>query len=61
MYRRLALSVLAIAVFTSCRPSQPGADQRVFQLVEAVSPQRLEQTVRTLAGFGTRHTLSDAA
>lgn len=61
MYRRLALSVLATAAAAACSQSQPRIDLRVSQLVEAVSPARLEQTVRTLTGFGTRHTLSDTA
>jgi hypothetical protein len=34
------------------------ADPEVARLVRDVSPARLETTVRTLAGFGTRHSLS---
>jgi hypothetical protein len=37
----------------------PSRDPVVRQLVDAVSADRLEQDVRTLAGFDTRHTLSD--
>ena len=55
-----ALSVLATVAVAACSPPQSRGDQRVTQLVDAVSPSRLEQTVRTLAGFGTRHTLSDS-
>ena len=31
----------------------------VAALVAEISPQRIEKTIRTLVGFGTRHTLSD--
>ncbi len=34
-------------------------DSRLHDQVEAVSPDRLEQDVKTLVSFGTRHTLSD--
>jgi hypothetical protein len=34
-------------------------DPRLHEIVAAVSPARLERDVRTLVGFGTRHTLSD--
>ncbi len=40
-------------------PVPPAQDIRVFDLVEAVSAARIERDVRTLVGFGTRHTLSD--
>lgn len=34
-------------------------DARIHEIVAAVSPDRIERDVRMLAGFGTRHTLSD--
>ena len=37
----------------------PGRDQRMYELVAAVSPTRIEADIRRLAGFGTRHTLSE--
>jgi len=37
----------------------PDADPRIFEIVESASPDRLEEDIRTLAGFGTRNTLSD--
>lgn len=37
----------------------PTHDPRVAELAATVSAQRLEQDVRALAGFGTRHSLSD--
>ncbi|MEE8267705.1 MAG: M28 family peptidase, partial [Gemmatimonadales bacterium] len=37
----------------------PAIDQRISALVIEVSAERIEHTIRTLVGFGTRHTLSD--
>ncbi len=37
----------------------PATDPRIASLVADVSAERIEHTIRTLAGFGTRHTLSD--
>ncbi|HEX7242484.1 MAG TPA: M28 family peptidase, partial [Longimicrobiaceae bacterium] len=34
-------------------------DPRIREIVAAVSPARIERDIRILAGFGTRHTLSD--
>src|SRR5690606_8430728 len=34
-------------------------DVRVHEIVSAASPERIEQDIRALVRFGTRHTLSD--
>ena len=34
-------------------------DQRIYDIIDAISVNRIEQDVRILAGFGTRHSLSD--
>lgn len=34
-------------------------DQRIYDIIEAVSAERIEKDITTLANFGTRHTLSD--
>jgi hypothetical protein len=34
-------------------------DPKIYDIIDAVSADRLKQDVTTLAGFGTRHTLSD--
>ena len=39
--------------------SPPALDLRMYDIVEAVSAERLESDIKTLAGFGTRNTLSD--
>ncbi|HEX6042289.1 M28 family metallopeptidase [Longimicrobium sp.] len=36
-----------------------GENPRIHEIVRAVQPTRIESDVRRLAGFGTRHTLSD--
>ena len=39
----------------------PGRDPRMYDLLEAVSADRIESDIRALVGFGTRHTLSETA
>ncbi|WP_027392112.1 M28 family peptidase [Aquimarina latercula] len=34
-------------------------DQRIYDIIDAVSSERIETDIKKLAGFGTRHTLSD--
>ncbi len=34
-------------------------DQRIYDIIDAVSSERIKSDVATLVGFGTRHTLSD--
>ena len=38
----------------------PDADARISKLITSISESRMEQLLRTLVGFGTRNTLSDA-
>ena len=40
-------------------PAKAQNDIRLYEIIDAISAQRLEKDVRTLVGFGTRHTLSD--
>ncbi len=37
----------------------PGVDLTIHAIIAQVSPARIERDIRTLVGFGTRHTLSD--
>jgi peptidase M28-like protein len=37
----------------------PQVDQRIYDIIEASSADRVEATLRTLVGFGTRNTFSD--
>ena len=34
-------------------------NQKIYDIIDAVSADRIEKDIKTLAGFGTRHTLSD--
>lgn len=38
---------------------QSQTDERIYDIIEAVSAERIEKDITTLANFGTRHTLSD--
>jgi hypothetical protein len=60
--RPLLLAILlgaALPVAVTAQPVPPARDARVSARVEEVSAARIERDVRTLVGFGTRHTLSD--
>ena len=37
----------------------PSVDMRIYDIVSAASPERIETDIRKLVGFGTRNTLSD--
>ncbi len=55
----LPLSVLLASAAPATAADLPATtDPEIAGLVRAVSPARLETTIRTLAGFGTRHSLS---
>ena len=43
----------------SAAQAPPQVDLRVYEIVEAVSAERIEADIRRLAGFGTRNTFSD--
>ena len=57
-YTFCALLVSAAPAYAADPPATVNPD--IAKLVRAVSPARLESTIRTLAGFGTRHSLSNA-
>ena len=44
---------------TNAQQTPPPVDMRIYDIVSAVSAQRLEKDIRTLANFGTRNTFSD--
>jgi len=48
------LILLSFSVVGFCQ-----TDQRIYDVIDAVSTERIEADVSKLAGFGTRHTLSD--
>ena len=53
--------LLAFSLFSFC--SLPTllaqTDTRIYDIIDAVSPDRIKNDVKTLTEFGTRHTLSD--
>ena len=51
------VTLLALFGFTLTLTAQ--TDGRIYDIINAVSAERIEQDVTTLANFGTRHTLSD--
>ncbi|HLB00310.1 MAG TPA: M28 family peptidase, partial [Bacteroidota bacterium] len=60
--RPLLLTFVGFAVWTLPMAVQiPPNDPRVGEIVSAISADSIRATVNALAGFGTRHTLSDTA
>lgn len=60
---RIAL-ILLLVLFTARDSSSqtqppPASDPRLYEIIEASSPERIEADIRTLANFGTRNTFSD--
>jgi len=57
----LGLALLAGRPVSSAAQTAPPPelDPRLYEIAEAASPARVEADIRTLAGFGTRNTLSD--
>lgn len=55
--RSIAIAGLLPALFQG--PLAGAAEQDFHDIVAAVSAERIERDIRTLAGFGTRHTLSE--
>ena len=56
-----AASVAAVVGCPAALSAQvpPRTDLRIYDIVAAASPERVEADIRTLAGFGTRNTFSD--
>jgi hypothetical protein len=50
---------LFVTFLTAWNVLQAQTDPRIYEIIESVSADRIEQDITTLAGFGTRHTLSD--
>lgn len=54
-----ALSFLSLTPFIFLPATTQADEQLLHEIVASVSTQRIQQDIETLAGFGTRHTLSD--
>lgn len=61
MLKKLIFSTFVLSSFTLFAQNQapPQVDLRIYDIVEAVSADRIENDIRKLAGFGTRNTFSD--
>ena len=63
MKKILPLAVLAAAALlpasAAAQNTPPTEDARIYDIIDAASPDRIEADIRRLAGFGTRNTLSD--
>ncbi|NNE69772.1 MAG: M28 family peptidase [Rhodothermales bacterium] len=55
----LLLPLLLFATTDALAQTPPATDSRIYDIAVAPSAERLESDIRVLAGFGTRHTLSD--
>lgn len=53
------LSIILVSTLSIGAQVPPGTDMRMYEIIENVSAERIEKDITTLAGFGTRHTLSD--
>ncbi len=51
--------LFALSLLCSTFASTAQTDQRIYDIIDAVSAERIEADVTKLANFGTRHTLSD--
>lgn len=59
---RIALVLGAVAVPAAVQAptaDAPATDLRIYDIIDGASPARVEADIRTLAGFGTRNTMSD--
>jgi hypothetical protein len=54
-----ALFAVLVPVALTAQSAPPEVDLRIYDIVAAASPERLEADITTLVGFGTRNTLSD--
>lgn len=55
----VALACLCASTLSAQSPLPSSEDSRIHDLVASASAARIERDIRTLVGFGTRHTMSD--
>ena len=55
----LSLTSILALFFSLQNLNAQQTDERIYQIIEDVSSERIESDIRTLAGFGTRNTFSD--
>lgn len=59
LYFICLLTFCFLSTFSWGQQAPPQSDQRLYDIANGASPERIEQDIRTLVGFGTRNTLSD--
>lgn len=57
--KRFLLIPLIVLFSLAAQAQDLQIDPKMYGIIDSVSADRLEEDVRTLAGFGTRHTMSD--
>ena len=55
----IVLLALAVALPVYAQSAASDVDTRISKVIDSISESRMEQMLRTLAGFGTRNTMSD--
>lgn len=53
------LAIITFLFFNIQDLQSQNTDQRIYEIIDAVSAERIEKDIRKLAGFGTRNTFSD--
>ncbi len=51
--------IFGLTASTSFSQTPPSEDLRMYEIINQISSERIEQDIRKLVSFGTRHTLSD--
>ncbi|WP_235298285.1 M28 family metallopeptidase [Portibacter marinus] len=57
-YHQFFLFLALLFLYTSIS-AQPAQDDRMYEIIESSSAERIENDIQKLVSFGTRHTLSD--
>ncbi len=55
----LTIGLVGVCYQLSAQGAPPQVDQRMYEIIQNVSEDRIESDIRTLANFGTRNTFSD--
>ena len=53
------MKYLLVLFITFSLSLQAQSNQKIYDIIDAISAERIKQDIKTLADFGTRHTLSD--
>ena len=59
MRKILTLIMASLSVWMMGQPVPPQIDERIYDIIDKVSSERIQTDIEKLVSFGTRHTLSD--